>query len=113
MKEMEKLLIFKRLFEFSKWLLHHTNKFPKSHRFSVAVKLESGALDMLELITQANMSQKKMNFLISADEKLLFLKIMLRLSYEMEFINLKSYEYGAKELVEIGKMLGGWMKQQR
>jgi len=113
MKEMEKLLIFKRLFEFSKWLLHHTNKFPKSHRFSVAVKLENSILEMIELITQANMSQKKMNFLISADEKLLFLKIMLRLSYEMEFINLKSYEYGAKELVEIGKMLGGWMKQQR
>lgn len=113
MKEMEKLLIFKRLFEFSKWLLHHTNKFPKSHRFSVAVKLENSVLEMIELITQANMSQKKMNFLISADEKLLFLKIMMRLSYEMEFINLKSYEYGAKELVEIGKMLGGWMKQQK
>ena len=119
MKEMEKLLIFKRLFEFSKWLLHHTNKFPKSHRFSVAVKLENSILEMIELITQANMSQKKMGFIISAHIRPqrscrpLRSLVLLRLSYEMEFINLKSYEYGAKELVEIGKMLGGWMKQQR
>ncbi|UCE08752.1 MAG: diversity-generating retroelement protein Avd [bacterium] len=110
---MEKLHIFKRLYEFSKWLMNHTNKFPKSHRFSVAVKLENTVLEMLELITRANMSRKKMGLLISADEKLLFLKIILRLSFDMRFINVKSYEYGAKELVEIGRMLGGWMKQQQ
>ena len=90
MKEMEKLHIFKRLYEFSKWLMNHTNKFPKSHRFSVAVKLENMVLEMLELITRANMSRKKMGFLISADEKLMFLKILMRLSYEMKFVNLKS-----------------------
>ena len=38
---------------------------------------------------------------------------MTRLSYEMQFINVKSYEYGANELVEIGKMLGKWLKQQK
>ncbi len=55
MKEMEKLQIFKRVYDYSKWLLNHTNKFPKSHRFSVAVKLENTVLEIIELITQANM----------------------------------------------------------
>jgi len=113
MERMEKLHIFKRLFDFSKWLLNHTGKFPRSHRFSVAVKMENDVLKMLELITKANMRRQKMKLLIEADEKLLYLKIMARFSYEMRFINLKSYEYCANELVEIGKMLGAWMKQQK
>ncbi|MBD3290857.1 diversity-generating retroelement protein Avd [candidate division KSB1 bacterium] len=105
--------IFKRVYDYSKWLLNHTNKFPKSHRFSVAVKLENTVLEIIELITQANMRHKKIGLLITADEKLLYLKIMTRLSYDMKFLNLTSYEYSAQELVTIGKMLGAWIKQQR
>jgi hypothetical protein len=33
------MLTIKRGYDFSKWLLQHTGKFPKSHRFSVAAKL--------------------------------------------------------------------------
>jgi len=32
------MLIVKKAFDFSKWLLHHTGKFPKSFRFSIAVR---------------------------------------------------------------------------
>jgi hypothetical protein len=113
MKEMEKLHIFNRAYAFSKWLFNHTNKFPKSHRFSVAVKLENTILELIELITTANMRRNKMEFLVKADEKLLYLKILSRLSCELQFINVKSYEYAAKELVEIGRMLGSWIKQQK
>ena len=113
MKSVEKLKIFKRLFSFSKWLLNHTQKFPKSHRFSVAVKLENTILEMIELIASANMRKYKIDFLEQADEKLLYLKILSRLSYEMEFISIKSYEYASKELSETGKMLGKWLQQQK
>ncbi len=113
MKEMEKLKIFKRLFEFSKWLLNHTSHFPKSHRFSVAVKMENSILELIELVTLANMQNNKMTLLKQADGKLLYLKILFRLSFEMRFINVNSLEYGARELGEIGKMLGGWIKQQK
>lgn len=30
----------------------------------------------------------------------------------MKLINTKSYEYAAKSLDEIGRLLGGWIKQQ-
>ena len=36
------MLVIKRGYDFSKWLLQHTGKFPKSYRFSVAAKLENG-----------------------------------------------------------------------
>ncbi|MCI0496429.1 hypothetical protein L0Z72_15595 [candidate division KSB1 bacterium] len=44
---MQELIIFKKSYDFSKWLLNHTIKFPKSHRFSVAVRLENGILEFL------------------------------------------------------------------
>jgi hypothetical protein len=53
----------------------------------------------------------KLPLLRRADEALVKLRLLFRLSYEMRFINLKSYEYGSKQLVELGKLLGGWIKK--
>lgn len=41
----EEMLVVKRGYDFSKWLLNHTGKFPKSYRFSVATKIENAILD--------------------------------------------------------------------
>ena len=106
----QEMLIQKKAYDFSKWLLNHTGKFPKSHRFSVAVRLENAVLDFVEHITVANMRKDKLPLLKKADEALARMRLMLRLSYEMRFINLKSYEFGSSQISELGKMLGGWIK---
>lgn len=109
---MQELIIFKKSYDFSKWLFQHTNKFPKSHRFSVAIKIENGILDFLRIITVANHRQKKLPLLRAADEELISLRIFLRLSQDLKFISTSSYEYAIRQLEEIGKMLGGWIKSQ-
>jgi len=109
MARMEMLTI-KRGYDFSKWLLRHTGKFPKSYRFSVAAKLENGILDFLEWTTTANMRRDKLPLLRRADEALARLRLLFRLSYDMRFVNLVSYEFGSKQLDELGRLLGGWMK---
>ncbi len=106
------MLIIKKGYDFSKWLLHHTGKFPRSYRFSVAAKLENGILDFIEATTVANMRKNKIPLLRQADEALARMRLLFRLSYEMRFINLKSYEFGSSQLVELGKLLGGWLKNQ-
>ena len=99
------MLIIKKGYDFSKWLLHHTGKFPRSYRFSVAAKLENGILDFIEATTVANMRKNKIPLLRQADEALARMRLLFRLSYEMRFINLKSYEFGSSQLVELGKLL--------
>ena len=106
-------MVIKRGYDSSKWLLEHTGKFPKSYRFSVAAKLENAILEFIELTSVANVRTDKMPLLRRADEALVKLRLLFRLSYEMRFINLKSYEYGSKQLVELGKLLGGWVKNPR
>ena len=104
------MLVVKRGYDFSKWLLNHTGKFPKSYRFSVAAKIENAILDFIEKTAVANTRRDKLPLLKQADEALVRLRLLLRLSYEMRFINLKSYEYGSHRLVELGRLLGGWIK---
>ncbi len=105
------LLVIKKGYDFSKWLLQHTGKFPKSYRFSVAAKLENAILYVIEFATVANMRQDKLPLLKKADEALARLRLLFRLSYEMRFVNLKSYEFGSKQVNELGRLLGGWIKR--
>ena len=109
---MQELIIFKKAYDFSKWLFQHTNKFPKSHRFSVAVRLENGMLEFLRQITVANHRRKKLPLLRAADEELLALRVFLRLSHDLKFISTSSYEYAIRQMEEAGKMLGGWIKSR-
>jgi len=106
----EEMLIQKKAFDFSKWLLAHTGKFPKNYRFSVAVQIEKALMDFLELITVANMRKDKIPVLKQADEALARIRLLIRLSHEMRFINITAYEFGSKQVVELGRMLGGWLK---
>jgi hypothetical protein len=105
------MLVIKKGYDFSKWLLKHTSKFPKSSRFSIAVKLENGILDFLEFTTVANMRRDKRPLLEQADEALARIRLLFRLSFEMCFINLKSYEFGSRQIEELGRLLGGWIKK--
>ena len=105
------LLVIKKGYDFSKWLLQHTGKFPKSYSFSLAAKLENAILDFIELATVANMRRDKLPLLKKADEALARLRLLFRLSYEMRFVNLKSYEFGSKQVNELGRLLGGWIKR--
>lgn len=106
----QEMLVIKRGYDFSKWLLQHTGKFPKSYRFSVAVKLENAILEFIELTSIANMRKDKLPLLRKADEALTRIRLFLRLSYELRFINLNSYEFGSKQMNELGRLLGGWLK---
>ena len=105
------MLIVQKAYDFSKWLLLHTGKFPKSYRFSIAVRIENAVLEFTELVALANVRHEKLPFLEQADEALTRLRILVRLSFDMKFISLNSYEFGSLQIVELGKMLGGWIKK--
>ena len=78
----------------------------------MAVRLENTFLDVVENVSLANLRRQRLPFLHAADEKLFLSRMLLRLSHEMKLINTKSYEFGSRSLDEIGRLLGGWIKQQ-
>lgn len=50
--------IFVKSYELTRWLLAHTQKFPKSQRFVLAQRLEQAALDLIDALTAAGRTHK-------------------------------------------------------
>ncbi len=104
--------IFTKLYEFYKNLSVVIPSFPKTKRYTLGQKLDNTSLDILELIITATYlsRDKKLPILQKAGIKLELLKILIRLSYEIKCIDSKKYQQSSLQIIEIGKMLGGWIK---
>ena len=70
-------------------------------------------MDILELLLSANYSKEKLDFLKKANLKLEVLRFLFRLSYDMKYLSKKGYEYVSINIDEVGKMVGGWIRQQK
>lgn len=111
MDERKQSPIFTRASDFLLWLMEHTEKFPKSERFRMAKRLEDCAFKFYELLILATRStKKKRQLLLEADVELEKLRLYIRISQRRRLTNLSQYQFAANALVEIGKLLGGWLK---
>jgi four helix bundle protein len=106
------LPIFVKWIDFLKWLLGTTEKFPKKVRFTFADRINNLALDIVEELIEARYSRQKIVSLRKANLELEKLRVLLRICYESKILPHKAYEHAMYSMNEVGKMLGGWMKQQ-
>ena len=103
--------IFVKTHDLLIWLLQHTAGFPKSERFRMAKRVEDSAFRFYDLIARATKSgDKRRSVLLEADLELDRLRLNVRLCVELKLLNVEQYEHAASLLVEIGKLLGGWIK---
>ena len=103
--------IFVKTYDFTKWLLEHTIKFPKSQRFVMAKRIEDAILNFYDLILLAVKDKDQKNALQRASYELERVKHYLRICKDLSLFSMKQYEYSSKEIVEIGRLLGGWIKK--
>jgi hypothetical protein len=106
--------IYTRTYEFMTWLLPQATKFPRAHRFGLGERVIQRALDFQETLIDAGMHTKidRLNSLNQADRQLAHIKQLIRLCKDLELISLGQYEFAARLLVEIGRLLGGWKKKE-
>lgn len=105
--------LFVKTYDFLIWLGNHTSRFPKSERFRLAKRIEELCFDFYEKIIRAARNQDECRtHLESADERLYLLKVYMRLAKDRGFSSPSQYQYASEKLIEIGKLLGGWLKTQ-
>lgn len=103
--------LFTKTTDFILWLLEHTEKFPKSERFRMAKRLEDSVFKFYELLIEATRSTKrKRQLLIQADMELEKLRLYVRMSQRRRLTSISQYHFAAGVLVELGRLLGGWLK---
>ena len=85
-------------------------QYPKGVNFALVVDIKRCMDVMLERIIEANKKYYKKTTLQELDVEVEKLKAYVRLSYNLGFLPPKKYEQWSGLVVEIGRMVGGWIK---
>lgn len=103
------IILTKTLDIYVKWI-PETKNLKKIHRYSVGIKIEKIFDDIIEIISEAQFTEKeKQLFLITnASTKIDVLKFMFYVLLEIKEIEYKKCEDFTIQLEEIGRMLYGW-----
>ncbi len=102
--------IFTRTYDLLRWLIPLTVRFPRSHRFVLATRVQDTALRFQERIIEAGRDRQPAPILAQADADLAKLRLYLRLCRDLKLIEFKQYEQGQRMVNEIGRLIGGWIK---
>jgi hypothetical protein len=107
--------IFKKSYELYKDFYRYRNEIKKQDRHTIWQKCENILLDILENLLWASQLSKseKLPILEKTSLKLNFLRVFLRLCKEIKVIDAKKYIEWQESIDEIGRMLGGWIKDTK
>lgn len=98
-------------YDFLKYSLPFLADFPKNQRYTLGQKIEELAFDTQGLLVAANFNpQGKLENLQQANVHLQEIRLLTRLSKDLNLVTLARYEQMSKKLHEIGKQVGGWIK---
>ena len=102
--------VIPKLVDFILWIIPALDKFPKSQKFLLGDRIETGLLDVLDKLIEANYSREKLVLLRKANLQLEKIRYLLRIAYKLRCFDVRRYEFASKALIEVGRMIGGWIK---
>mgnify|MGYP001358390983 FL=1 len=86
---------------------------PRDKRYLLGDRLMTKALDLQDLLITASLTKRgdeKTKLLATASLELDKLRFLLRLTADSQILDYKGWQYCSLQITEIGKMLGGWLK---
>ena len=107
------MVIMTRTFDLLNWLLPKVERFPRLYRYTLTQRLMNAALDFQEELFAAQNQRGQERFLClkNCDMYLNRLRLYLRLVHHWHWLNDGQYEHVSGIVAEIGRLLGGWLKQ--
>lgn len=106
----EELKILQKIFDMIEYGYSALAQFPKSEKFALCTDIKHSMNIILERCIEAQKRYFKKTTLQDMDVEIMKLRAYLRLSHKLGFLPMKKYEIWSTQVVEIGKMLGGWLK---
>ena len=105
--------LFVRTHDFLLWLLPQVQKFPRAYRFTLSERIQRQGMEFQDSIVWAGKSKggDRRAWLAKADVLLEQLRFWVRFARDLELFTVGQYEHAARLLVEMGRLLGAWIKQ--
>ncbi len=109
---MDSLPLINLTYEIYKFIVDTNTKLPKRFKHSLGESIENSVISLLESLIIAKNAPKplKSNYLIKAQSIQEILMLKFRLMLELGLANETRIFQTQAKLVEIGRMLGGWLK---
>jgi hypothetical protein len=104
------ITILPKLYDLLLWYSGKFSRYPRKYKYIIGERIFSLMLDILEKIIEAKYGKTKTSFLKNVNLSLEKLRFLIRLSKDTGCLTVSEYEYASKEIDEIGKMTGGWLK---
>jgi hypothetical protein len=109
----KELPIIQKTYDLILWSVPLLNKLPRNYKFVLGDRIQMALYDFLEGLIRARYAREKGPILEALNVDLDIVRYQLRLCFDLALIDLRRYEYISKEVNEIGKNLGGWIRSQR
>lgn len=107
---MEEYKLLQKIFDMMQYAYPALAQFPKSEKFALCTDIKHSMDVLLERSIEAQKKYFKKTTLQDMDVEIAKLRAYIRLSHQLGFLPMKKYEIWSEMLVEIGKMVGGWLK---
>jgi len=107
---LDNLIVYQKTYDMIQYGYQALKQFPRSEKYTFAAEIKMTMIELLKLIISTNKKYHKKTTMRKVDTQLELLRTYLRLARDLEFLSFKKYEIWSKQLEEIGKLIGGWMK---
>jgi hypothetical protein len=89
------------------------SSFPKRDQYTLGKRIEDTLLDILSLIVLARAKNGRSELLIleKIDVKLREVMTLIRIAEKTKSLKTSGYASLSKKILEVGKILGGWIKK--
>lgn len=114
MKDRE-MAVFTAAKKLSEYIFIITEKSPKKLRWSIINRLQNSSVELIENLYRANLEQgeKRNEFQKQASVSISLIDFYSETSRCMQAITIRQTGIIARQLYEIKKMLGGWMRSKK
>jgi len=97
-------------YQFILWLVPAVEKFPRSQKFLLGDRVQATALDVLESLIEATYDRERKGHLNRANLGIEKLRFLFRMAKDLRHVDLRRYEFAARSLDDIGRLIGGLIK---
>jgi len=106
----EEYPLFVKWQEILNYLLDKVEKFPRNVRFTVSDRMINLGFDIMEAIVEGIYTRSRTDILRRANLYMEKLRIYVRICLERRYLSVRQYEYLSENILQAGRMLGGWIK---
>ncbi len=102
--------LLEKMYQFVLWVIPTVEKFPRSQKFLLGDRIRNTVPKVLEGLIEAAYTKNRAPILVRVNQGLEKLRFLFRVTHDLRFLDARRYEFAARYLEEIGRMVGGWRK---